>query len=106
MLFPERGLAVAVLLNAGHELPVPGNPALTERVSRNVVQAALVDPVPAAPSLRTLYLVLDLVALVLAAGAPWGLFRSVSAVTHREPPRHRWSGGWVCWCVSPASVWC
>jgi CubicO group peptidase (beta-lactamase class C family) len=85
-LFPEAGTAVATVVNAGHELPVPGNPALTDRMARNIVHAALGEPVPSAPSLTTLYLVFDLVSLLLVALAGWGLARAVSA-WRRGPAR-------------------
>jgi len=85
-LFPDRGLAMATVLNAGHELPVPGNPAATDRISRDIGHAVLGEPAPRSTSLRTFYLVFDLVVLVLVAGAGWGLARSVQALRHRRRP--------------------
>jgi CubicO group peptidase (beta-lactamase class C family) len=84
-LFPHRGLAAATLIPAGHELPVPGNPAITDRISRSVVHAVLGEPVPAASSLRQLYLVFDLVALGLLGAAGYGLLRSLRRL--RTPRR-------------------
>jgi CubicO group peptidase (beta-lactamase class C family) len=81
--FPGRGVAVATLLNAGHELPVPGNPSVTDRVARNVIHATLGQPVPGLPSLRGFYLRFDLVVLVLVAAAGWGLLRAVGALRRR-----------------------
>jgi hypothetical protein len=97
-IFPDRDLAVATLVNAGHELPVPGNPAITDRVSRNVIHAALGEPVPEPPSLWRFYLVFDLIALALLAAASWGLLRALRAMSsarRRPRPSHsalQWAG--------------
>jgi CubicO group peptidase (beta-lactamase class C family) len=94
-LFPDRDLAVATLVNASHESPVPGNPSITDRVSRNVIHAALGQPVPDLPSLWRFYLVFDLIVLVLIVPAGWGLVRALMA-THRRSPQvrraRRWTG--------------
>jgi CubicO group peptidase (beta-lactamase class C family) len=82
--FPERGIAVAVVTNAGHELPAPGNPSITDRVARNVVHAALGQPVPDLPSLGAFYLLFDLIVLVLIAAAGWGTLRAGRAL-RRHP---------------------
>ena len=87
-LFPDEGIAVATVVNAGHELPVPGNPALTDRMARNVVHAALGEPVPEAPSLTRLYLVFDLASLLLIVLAGLGVARAVSARRHGRRPTH------------------
>lgn len=96
-LFPERDLAVATLVNAGHELPVPGNPAITDRVSSNVIHAALGQPVPDLPSLWRFYLVFDLVVVTLLTAAAWGLVRALMALSARQRSRpvhraRRWVG--------------
>jgi CubicO group peptidase (beta-lactamase class C family) len=94
-LFPERGVAVAVVVNAGNELPVPGNPFIADRVTRNVVHAALGQPVEELPSMRRFYLVFDLVALLLFGLAAWGLRRAIRTVTSGSPSRHPvrgWAG--------------
>ncbi len=94
-LFPDQGVAVAVLVDAGNELPVPGNPFIADRVTRNVVHAALGQPVPNLPSVRRFYLVFDLVALLLLGLASWGLLRAVRGLTSPSTPRHsvrRWTG--------------
>jgi CubicO group peptidase (beta-lactamase class C family) len=59
-VLPERGMAVATLLNLSHELPVPGNPAVPDRLSPNVVDAVLGEPVDSGPSTTTFYLWFDL----------------------------------------------
>jgi hypothetical protein len=88
-LFPGEGTGVATVVNAGHELPVPGNPALTDRMARNVVHAALGEPVPEAPSLTRLYAGFDLVSLLLVVLAAWGVARAVSALRHGRRPTRR-----------------
>lgn len=97
-LFPDDGVAVAVMVNAGHEMPVPGNPSLTDRINADVVGAALGEEVSGTPTLRGFYVVFDLVALALLALAAWGLVRALRA--HGEAlrtggvahPARRWIG--------------
>ena len=90
-LFPEQGLGVASVVNAGNELPVPGNPFIADRVNRNVVHAALGQPPAGLPSVKRFYLVFDLVVLLLTLGAAWAVLRSLREV--RSPsPRHRGRG--------------
>ncbi len=97
-LFSDRGTAVATLLNVGHELPVPGNPSITDRVSRNVIHAALGQQPTALPSMRRFYLLFDAVVLLLLGLGAWGVKRSVSALVAAESgtaPAHpvkRWAG--------------
>jgi CubicO group peptidase (beta-lactamase class C family) len=88
-LLPEGGMAVATLIGAGHELPVPGNPAATDRVSRNVVDVLLGEPVETGTSLRRFYAVLDVLVLGLWAGAAWGFLRAVRALRRRNGKRYR-----------------
>jgi hypothetical protein len=88
-LFPERPMGVAALVNAGHELPVPGNPALTDSISRNVIFAALDEPVPAAPSLTNLYVLFDLASILLVGLAIRGVIHALVNWRHRRPPAHR-----------------
>ncbi|MGB7982652.1 MAG: serine hydrolase domain-containing protein [Candidatus Nanopelagicales bacterium] len=93
--FPDSGVAVATLLNAGHELPVPGNPSITDRVSRNVIHAALGQDTTQLPSLRRFYLAFDAVVLVILALATWGLTRVITATRRRARGAHtarRWTG--------------
>ena len=87
-LFPDRDMGVATLVNAGHELPVPGNPALTDRIARNVVHAALGESVPEAPSLGALYLGFDVVSLLLVVLAAIGAARAISAVRNGHSAKH------------------
>ncbi len=94
-LFPDRGVAVAVVVNAGNELPVPGNPFIADRVTRNVVHAALGQPVSDLPSVGRFYLVFDLVALLLLGAAAWALWRALRVVGSPPPSRHPlrgWAG--------------
>ncbi len=94
-LFPDRGVAVAVVVNAGNELPVPGNPFIADRVTRNVVHSALGQPVLDLPSMWRFYAVFDLAALLLLGAAAWGLLRAVRTVTSPSPSRHPvrgWAG--------------
>lgn len=95
LLSPADGMAVATVINAANEIPVPGNPFITDRVTRNVAHAALDQPVLELPSLQRFYLVFDLVALVLLGSALWGLLRAARAVgtPHHERRRaRRWAG--------------
>jgi len=87
-LFPDQDMGVATLVNAGHELPVPGNPALTDRIARNVVHAALGESVPAAPSLDALYLGFDIVSLLLIGLAAVGVARAISALRNGHSAKH------------------
>lgn len=94
-IFPDRGVAVAVAVNAGNELPVPGNPFIADRVTRNVVHSALGQPVLDLPSMWRFYAVFDLVALLLVGAAAWGLLRAARTVTSPSPSRHPvrgWAG--------------
>ena len=94
-LFPQRGVAVAALVNAGNELPVPGNPFIADRVTRNVVHAGLGQPVVELPSVWRFYLVFDLVALLLLGSAAWGLWRAARVVSSPSQLRHPvrgWAG--------------
>ncbi len=86
---PGRGLAVATLMNLSHELPVPASPAAPDRISRNVVDAMLGEPVDVGPSTDRFYLVFDLIALALVGAAGWGLSRAVTATRRRQLPQQR-----------------
>lgn len=90
-LFPERSTAMATLMSAGHELPVPGNPALTDTISRNMIFAALDEPVPAAPSLTNLYVVFDLVSILLVVLAVRGVLHALTDWRRQELSVHRLS---------------
>jgi CubicO group peptidase (beta-lactamase class C family) len=87
-VLPGRGLAAATLMNLSHELPVPGSPAAPDRISRNVIDALLGEPVDTGPSTTGFYAVFDLVALLLVGAAGWGLWRAVTAARRRRAPRH------------------
>jgi CubicO group peptidase (beta-lactamase class C family) len=94
-LFPDRGMAVAVVVNAGNELPVPGNPFIADRITRNVVHAALGQAVLDLPSMWRFYLVFDLVVLLLLGAAAWALIRATRTATSPSPSRHPlrgWTG--------------
>jgi CubicO group peptidase (beta-lactamase class C family) len=94
-LFPDRGVAVATVVNAGNELPVPANPFIADRVIRSVVHAALGQRVPDLPSIRAFYLIFDLVVLLLLSSATWGLRRAVRTARSPSSSRHPlrgWAG--------------
>ena len=88
-LLPDRGTAVATLIAAGHELPVPGNPAATDRISRNVVDVVVGEPVATGTSLRSFYAVFDVLVLGVLAAAGWGLHRAGRAIRRPNGRRHR-----------------
>jgi len=94
-VFPDRQVAVATLVNAGNELPVPGNPFIADRVERNVIHAALGQQVADLPSLRRFYLLFDLVVAILLVATGWGVLRAARSVRDPRGRRHlarRWSG--------------
>jgi len=94
-LFRDRGVAVATVVNAGNELPVPGNPFIADRITRNVVHAALGQPVLDLPSMWRFYLAFDLVVLLLFGAAAWGLQRAARTAKSPSPSRHPvrgWAG--------------
>lgn len=101
-LFPDRGVAVATVVNGSNELPVPGNPFIADRVTRNVIHALLGQPVPQLPSILRFYLIFDLVVLFLLGAAAWGLKRAAWAATCRSPSPHTVRGwaGVVVWTLS------
>ncbi len=88
-LIPGRGTAVATLMNLSHELPVPGNPSAPDRLSRNVVDALLGEPVDTGPSTRRFYLLFDAIVLLLVGVAGWSLWRAVASFRRGTDPRHR-----------------
>ncbi len=94
-LFPDRDVAVATVVNAGNELPVPGNPFIADRITRNVVHSALGQPVLDLPSMWRFYLAFDLVVLLLLGAAAGGLQRAATRAKSPSPARHRvrgWAG--------------
>lgn len=68
---PDEGVAAVVVVNAGNELPIPGNPFVADRIARNVIHSALGQPVLDLPSMWRFYAVFDLTALILLT-APRG----------------------------------
>ena len=91
-LFPDRGVAVATLVNAGNELPGAGQPLITDRITRNVVHCRArpagpgsAVPVALLPGLRPCR------SWRLLASATWALARSVRALSparRRTRPSH------------------
>jgi CubicO group peptidase (beta-lactamase class C family) len=90
VLAPRRGTAVVTTMSLSHELPLPGNPSVTERTARDVVAAVLGEPGGAGPSASGFYLRFDAVVLLLVAGAVLLAARSVRALRRRTRPRRRW----------------
>lgn len=93
-LFPDRGVAVGAVVNAGNELPVPGNPFIADRITRNVVHAAVDQPGQELPSLRGFYVTFDGIVLLLLVAAAWGVIRARRTVTvpTRQHRARRWTG--------------
>jgi CubicO group peptidase (beta-lactamase class C family) len=87
-LFPDRGLAVATVVDVGNELPLPGNPFIADRITRNIVHAALGQPVTDLPSIGRFYAVFDLAVLLLLGAAGWALLRAARTVTSAARSRH------------------
>lgn len=95
-LFPDRGTAVATLVDTGNEIPVPGNPYIADRITRNVTHAALGQPVVDLPSVWRFYLVFDLIAVLLLGAAAWGLLRAARRTRSRSGhPVRGWVGVFV-----------
>ena len=95
-LLPNRGIGVATLVAAGHELPVPGNPTATDRISRNVVDVVVDEPVATGTSLLSFYAVFDVLVLGLWTAAGWSLHRAVRVLRRRTgPPRRLSASGGV-----------
>jgi len=86
-------LAVLQLVDSGD---VNLDTAVREYVPElRLADGALGEPVPPAPSLRTLYLVFDVVTLVLVGAAAAGVARSLRAMGRRGRPSRpavRWTG--------------
>lgn len=93
LLSPPQGVAVATVVNASNELPVPGNPFIADRVTRNVTHAALDQPTVELPSLQRFYLLLDLAVLIPLGLALWGLVRAARALGAPRPARR--ARGWL-----------
>ena len=94
VLLPGRGWGVVTLLDAGHEMEVPGNPQAMDLTSRNVVDALLDEPVKEG-SLMRFYLVFDLLAIVLLTLAVLGVLRAERARRHDSVPHRLRSGAGV-----------
>jgi CubicO group peptidase (beta-lactamase class C family) len=77
VLLPERGIGVATVVNASNELPVPGNPAAIPRMERNAVDALIGEPIETGMSVRTFYLIFNLVLAILLGLATFALVRAV-----------------------------
>jgi CubicO group peptidase (beta-lactamase class C family) len=88
-VIPERGLAVATLVGASHELPLPGNPAAPDRITRAAVEAALGEPTTSGGSLRSFYAVFDLIVLALLGAAGYWLARGAGLLRRPRRTRHR-----------------
>jgi len=76
------------MTNISNELPLPGNPAVPDRLARNVIEALLDEPVTGVSAHR-FYAIFDLVALGIFALLAWSLTRAALAVRRATPVRHR-----------------
>ena len=106
-LFPDRGVAVAIVVNAGNELPVPGNPFIADRVARTWSTPRSASPPSISPRCGA--------STPLRPGRParcsvppvGGSFEPVRKARGLVPPQHRsaavgpgsWSGpsSSACW---------
>src|SRR5829696_3778622 len=70
------------MTNISNELPLPGNPAVPDRLARNVIEALLDEPVTGVSAHR-FYAIFDLVALGIFALLAWSLTRAALPVRHR-----------------------
>lgn len=89
VLLPGRDLGVVALVNASNELAVPGNPAAISRIERNAVDALVGEQVETGTTVRTFYLIFNLVMVALLALALLALFRAVRHARRGTAPRHR-----------------
>ena len=88
----EHGPTVRAVPWARH---AAGHTFIADRVTRNVVHAALGQPVLDLPSTWDVYLVLGLVALLLLGAAAWGLWRAARVASSPSRLRHPirgWAG--------------
>ena len=88
VLLPQRDWAVAAVTNATNELP--GAPPVIDRLSRNDVDFVLDEDPVAARSLRSFYVIFDLVALLLLVLAGWDLIRAVRRLTRGTRSQRPW----------------
>lgn len=84
-LFPQREWGVVTMLNAGNEFEIPGNPSAMDLTSRNVIDALLGEPVEQG-SLKTFYIVFDLIVLALLALVAFGAYRAIRDLRHGDRP--------------------
>lgn len=89
VLMPARDLGVVTLVNSSNELPVPGNPAAIPRMERNAVDALIGEPVETGTTVRTFYLIFDLVMAALLALSILALFRAIRHARRNTQPRYR-----------------
>lgn len=68
VLLPETKQAVVVLINANNELPIGGLNAALSRLPIGVVNLLRGQPPPTGPSIRSAYLAVDAVIVLLCAG--------------------------------------
>jgi hypothetical protein len=88
VLLPQRGWAFAGVTNATSELP--GAPPVIDRLSRNSVDVVVGEIPAAANSLRTFYVIFDLLALMLLLLAGWDLVRAVRRLGPGTQARRPW----------------
>lgn len=69
---------------------LPAAPSVIDRLSRNAVDFVLDEDPVAARSLRSFYVIFDLVALVLLVLAAWDLVRRSTSTAARNRGQRRW----------------
>lgn len=74
--------------NATDELPLA--PSVIDRLSRNGVDIVLGEDPAAGGSLRQFYVIFDIAAVLLLAGAGWDVGRAVRRLRRGTGPSHRW----------------
>ncbi len=90
VLLPDRDVAVVTLVSASNELPVPGNPFAIPRMERNVIDILVGESVETGTSVKTFYLVFDVLVALLLGLALLALVRAVRAARLLAAPRRRW----------------
>jgi hypothetical protein len=81
VLLPHRRDAIVVLMNAGHELPLPGAAGELQRIPRGVVSLLLGEEPAPGTSLARFYVVFDIVLVVVLTAIAWALVR---LLRHRQ----------------------
>jgi CubicO group peptidase (beta-lactamase class C family) len=77
VLLPRQRLAVVTLMNAGHEVPLPGATSELQRIPRGVVSLLLGEEPAAGTTLTRFYLIFDTAVALALVAVVWAFVRLV-----------------------------